>query len=56
MNYTQKSGQLTIEMCDMSVVEYMNHISRNACGIGEQHERKKKPEGHNYRYSGNHYM
>ena len=42
MNYTQKSGQLTIEMCDMSVVEYMNHISRNACGIGEQHERNKK--------------
>ena len=42
MNYTQKSGQLTIEMCDMSGVEYMNHISRNACGIGEQHEIKKK--------------
>ena len=38
MNYTQKSGQLTIEMCDMSVVEYMNHISRNACGIGEEYD------------------
>ncbi len=41
MNYTQKSGELAIEMCDMSVVEYMNHISRNACGIGDKHGREK---------------